>query len=325
MGVLRRIVGIGFTFIFIFFLYITVKNRLVNISAFSFYPDASSLLYSIAGMILWLLIYEIAWEWLFRKVCALNTNIPWHITGKAFFKSLLARYTPGQVWQIVVRTESLTQYQIPRKQTIHSVLYEQLDFIVATVTYTLIFAPFFMMTSFAKVSMLPFVVVLPCVSIFVILWLFTPKKFVFLLNTFFSKISGKEKLELLEIKSSILQWQVGFFLFFIVVCLQGLILYPLIQSLIPDNTHLTFTQWIVLMSAYPIARMIGQFAIIFPGGMGVREGVYIVLLSTFIDSSTSSIVAVWARLLQIFSEILMFIVFSLIHLIKGPLNNKKRN
>jgi hypothetical protein len=276
------------------------------------------------GMLIWLMVYEIAWEWLLRKVCVPGVKILWSLTGKAFFKSLLARYTPGQVWQIVVRVESLAKYHIPRKETMRSVLYEQLDFIIATIAYALIFSPFFLANVFGKISALSLLIIFPCAITLISFWLFAPQKFIALANTIFSKIFGKEKLEPLKMRGSILQWQFGFFLFFIVVCLQGIILYPIIYSLTLSDLHLTSTQWIVLISAYPIARMLGQFAIIFPGGLGVREGAYILLLGTLIDSNISAVIAVWARLLQVLSEIIMFTVFSINDLLKNSADDKKR-
>jgi hypothetical protein len=137
-----------------------------------------------------------------------------------------------------------------------------------------------------------------------------------IINSVFSKVTRKKFFEPLKIRGTPRQWQIGFLLFFILVLLQGFILYPIIQSILPLHVNLTLTQWIVVIGSYPIARMIGQFAIVFPGGLGVREGVYILLLITMIDSNISSVIAIWARLLQIFSEILMFVVFSSKNLIK---------
>ena len=325
MTILRRIIGLCLTLIFMFFLYSTAKNVLTDVSAFSLYPKTPAFFYSMTGMLIWLTIYEIAWEWLLRKVCIPGVKIQWSFTGKAFFKSLLARYTPGQVWQIVVRAESLAKHHIPRKETMRSVLYEQLDFIIATIAYTLIFSPFFIANLLGKISPLFFLIIFPCVITLVSFWLFAPQKIIAFVNTNFSKIFGRKKLEPLKIRGSILHWQFGFFLFFIVVCLQGMILYPIIYSLTPSDVHLTSTRWIVLISAYPIARMLGQFAIIFPGGIGVREGAYILLLGTLIDSNISSVIAVWARLLQILSEIIMFTLFSLNNLIKNSPDDKKRD
>lgn len=318
----RRLVGYCLTIVFILFVYSTITHKLTDATELSLYPDTISLLYSLIGMLTWVIIYEIAWEWLLRKVCIPGVKIRWSITGEAFFKSLLARYTPGQVWQVFVRAESLAKHQIPRKETIRSVLYEQLDFMIATIIYTLILSPFFIANSIVNIPPLVLLLIVTCAIIAVSFWLFAPQKLITIINLFFSKITGREELEPLKIRGTALHWQIGFLLFFIVVFLQGLILYPIIHCILPFHIRLTLTQWIVIIGSYPIARMLGQFAVVFPGGLGVREGAYILLLITLVDSNTSSVIAIWARLLQIFSEMIMFVVFSFKNLILSTTNAK---
>ncbi|MBD3308009.1 hypothetical protein GF339_16325 [candidate division KSB3 bacterium] len=309
MTLLRRIVGIGLILVFGVFLYTTITHKMADASTLALSPRAMPLLLSFIGMVLWVMMYELAWEWLLRKVCLPGASLAWTITGHAFFTSLLARYTPGQVWQMLVRVEALKEHHIPRQATLRSVLYEQLHFLGATLVYAFLLSPFFWTTLLGDIPLaLLFLVFLAAIG-GVSMWLFTPHHVMHVVNLVSATLTRKKFSAPLTMSGTRGQWHMSFGLFFVLVLLQSGVLYPLIRDLLPSTLSLTLTQWIVLLGAYPLARMIGQLAVIFPGGLGVREGVYVLLLLPLVEGQIGSVIAVWARLLQLGAELLMWLCF----------------
>jgi len=59
---------------------------------------------------------------------------------------------------------------------------------------------------------------------------------------------------------------------------------------------------IIIVGIYAISWLIGYYAIIFPGGLGISEGVQVYLLSKFFPLSISIIIALVWRLWVTLSE-----------------------
>ena len=70
--------------------------------------------------------------------------------------------------------------------------------------------------------------------------------------------------------------------------------------------------WIALCGAYPVARLIGQLGVAAPGGLGVREGAYVVLVLPIVGGPAGAAIAAWARLCAIVSELLAYAVATLL-------------
>jgi glycosyltransferase 2 family protein len=73
-----------------------------------------------------------------------------------------------------------------------------------------------------------------------------------------------------------------------------------------DEHTLGLWGWIALCGAYPVARLIGQLGVAAPGGLGVREGAYVVLVLPLVGGPVGAAIAAWARLCSIVSELLIY-------------------
>lgn len=312
---LRRATGLFFIFVFFYFVYraFILNINQVNIKVFS--PDIYTLMFALSAYLFWLCLFELSWEWLLRKICIDDLKLSWTKTSLAFIKSVLSRYIPGKVWYLATRSEILVKQGISRQNVLRSVLYEQAHFFFATVTFTLILLPIFLSSLGNQVRpalvYVLTILIITCVAI----WLFYPERLFTLSNKILAAFLPESLRMPLFLKGHLLQWQFAFALFFAVVVVQALTTYPIIKSVLSDSSILKPLDWIMVMGAYPVARLIGQLGVVSPGGIGVREGAYVMLILPVLDGGTGSIIAVWMRLVSIVSEALMFAIFFVLNLL----------
>ncbi|MFC1809042.1 lysylphosphatidylglycerol synthase domain-containing protein [Candidatus Omnitrophota bacterium] len=305
MALLRKTLGCALIICFIFFIYKTLYAYFGKLTQFSLHPDFLALLFSFIAMLFWLLLYQYSWETVLRKTCVKDHCIHWVFTSFAFYKSLLARYTPGKVWQFVVRVEALVPYGLARKDSIRSVIYEQLHSIGATVVLALCIIPLCWNKVVVGGNILFLSLFYICALLLIVMWCFFPNIFMKRINEIVSKIFRNEDYELLKIQDDRKSWYISFILFFILAICQGLVLYPIVQNIVGDPGP-TYIQWILILGAYPVARMIGQVSMLFPGGLGMREGAFVLLTFSVLGLETATVIAIWARLLQLSAELVMF-------------------
>ncbi len=112
------------------------------------------------------------------------------------------------------------------------------------------------------------------------------------------------------------EWQSGMmanivllFVYLFSWILKGFSFYLMVRSFVyTDNV------WYVI-SVFPLSWMIGFFAIIVPGGIGVREGIMSVALSRILEESLSIGISLFSRLwimiIEILSLIISFIIWGI--------------
>lgn len=308
-SLLRRTIGFFFVFVFIYFIYSAFILNVNQIDVSSFLPDLYTVMFALLAYLFWLCLFELSWEWLLRKICSDKLGVSWAKTALAFFKSVLSKYIPGKVWYLATRSEMLVKQGVPRPDVLRSVLYEQAHFFFATAAFTLMLFPVFLSSFGSQVKpVLVYAVVILIIASMAI-WLFWPERLFTVLNKTLATFLPESLRMPLLLKGHLLQWQFAFILFFILVVVQGLTTYPIIKSVLSGSNFLEPVDWIMIMGAYPVARLIGQLGVVSPGGIGVREGAYVILVLPVLDAGTGSIIAVWMRLISIVSEVLMFAMF----------------
>jgi hypothetical protein len=274
----------------------------------------SALITGLVGFTLWLVLFHFSWEWIFRKICSPGSNIVWTQTGFAFFRSLLARYIPGgKMWYLAARTESLSRLGVPRSDAARSVLYEQIHYTGATAIGAALLLPFFLTLTPVEQLHLPALLIgLGVALVGVALWLFWPDQLFDRVNRTFSKLFPKRRVQPLILKGHLHHWRAAFGLFFLLMVCQGVILYPIVRSVIPPTVNLSLSKWALVLGAYPIARLAGQLSVLSPGGIGVREGAYLLMALPILGSDVTSVVVIWARVLSVVSEVAIFLVFGVL-------------
>ena len=102
--------------------------------------------------------------------------------------------------------------------------------------------------------------------------------------------------------------------------LQALSSLPLVLELMPDAG---FKALLSACLAYPSARFIGQVVSLAPGGLGVREGVFVGMVTTILPMPGALQLALWLRLVAVVTELCFLAAAASLYYSKRP-NQRRR-
>ncbi|MBE3067082.1 MAG: flippase-like domain-containing protein, partial [Chloroflexi bacterium] len=176
-----------------------------------------------------------------------------------WFKSLLARYVPGNVLMVLGRVMMIEPYGVPKRVSLTSVAYEQ-ALLVATATTVIATALPFWPKLQASSSFIWLVLIVPPLAIIVL-----HPKFLDLIGNWVLRKLGRETIEdFLPFKDII--WI--FFLYASLWVVAGLGLFAMASAV----TSMEFTDLPIVIASAPLAWLISVLFFISPSGLGVREG-----------------------------------------------------
>lgn len=208
-----------------------------------------------------------------------------------WFKSLLARYVPGNVLMVLGRVMMIEPYGVPKRVSLTSVAYEQ-ALLVATATTVIATALPFWPKLQASSSFIWLVLIVPPLAIIVL-----HPKFLDLIGNWVLRKLGRETIEdFLPFKDII--WI--FFLYASLWVVAGLGLFAMASAV----TSMEFTDLPIVIASAPLAWLISVLFFISPSGLGVREGVYAYTLDfAFENAGVASAFAILIRFWQTLLEV----------------------
>ena len=221
---------------------------------------------------------------------------------RVFFFSFVSRYLPaGNVLQLSGRVELLKREGGRRMFGIQSLYYEQLYFIGAAGLWAwlvLIARPVPWVPAWLTGLSLPGV----GIGLLLCLLMLTAPDAVLrvggkVLPSFSARLSGIVIPPLSLIRRVELLAR-----FLIVNVAQGGAAYFVLWSIYPKILSIPGL-FLVTAAAYPLSRVAGQLAVLVPGGIGVREGVFAVLLGPFLPVQAIILSAAIIRLVSVLMEL----------------------
>ena len=203
----------------------------------------------------------------------------------------IGKYAPGKVWFTLGRMSMAKQDGIPESKTMVSVLIE--------IGFALL----------AAVALLGFAVLLIPRSVVprsvYLLFLLAPVTLVCIYPPVLNRIL---RFFLLRLKRPVFELRMSYWqilrtvgVYFIDWTLQGTACFILISSFYP----LPLARLPVLIGGYAMSWMLGFLVLIAPAGLGVREGVYTVILQTVVPAPIAIISALVTRVWMAISELVM--------------------
>jgi len=220
----------------------------------------------------------------------------------AFFTSLVARYVPGNIWSYLSKINSHKKLGIRRGKTIYFSMVEVFIYITSGIVLSLVSIAFWP-DKRILFSQSPGVILIGALLLLVIVlspWLW---------RIFFSYIVPKKELNFAE-KFDFKKLLRLFYIYLLIWVLFGSSLYFIIYPAV----GLSLPNYILAISISTIAVLIGFLSFVTPSGLGVREGVMAYLLRGLLGTGTSSVFAIIARLINILSEILIFLFIWVLNL-----------
>lgn len=256
-------------------------------------------------LLLFYLAFSSTWQRILRMISAYPRQCTRISLHRAFFTAFLARYLPGgNVMTVGGRVELHKRLGGSRSLGLESVYYEQLYLTVGAVTLGLLAAPTLpwgLLPAWvaAQASLL-----IAGVAIGTALIALGPELAVRLVV----RLLGKPSLKKLGTQ---LEWQHKLELvvrFLVINVLQGLAGYVFLLAVFP-NVPMTGSALLQIVAAYPLARFLGQLVAFVPGGLGVREGAYVLLLEPLLPIQPIIVSAALIRLSSVLLELLVFAAF----------------
>jgi len=178
-----------------------------------------------------------------------------------WFKSLLARYVPGNVLMVMGRVMMIQPYGVPKRASLTSVAYEQALLAASAAAAIAVALPFWEeLQNFSQIIWL--VLIVPPIAIVCL----HPAILGRLGNAVFRKLGRETIDEFLPFSDIILIF--CYYCFFWVVA--GLGLFAMVNTV----THLEASGLPIVIASTPLAWLTSVLFFISPSGLGVREGVY---------------------------------------------------
>lgn len=218
----------------------------------------------------------------------------------AWGKSLLARYVPGGVVFVVTRVLLSEREGVPRRVTVTAIAYETaLQFASASVlaAWVLFAHPG------RSGAVLCWFAVAACVGTLLCLH---PKVFGFLINRALRTMGRENVPALLEVRQV-----AGMFLYYLATWgIMGAGMVCVTRAIVPVDPG----EWVVIASAQALAFCAAVLSLVFPGGLGIRDGAFAWGMRTALPGDSFAIgiaVALTARIGFVITECIYVAVVTL--------------
>lgn len=274
-------------FSLLFILIFLFKNNQLKIPEIT---NPSYLLFSFLLLFLGFIFDILVWYWLVKKEIP---KFSFSIALVSYGLNILTKYIPGKLWVIVGKaayisnSSNINLIRATSISFLHQIIVVCCGFFIGSFSLLLLFsktAAFYMMG--ASFLGLLIIFLYPKIITNTLLFLFSK-----ILKKEYDTILFSQKILLFALISSILcwiSWGMGFYFFAISIS--------------------DITSYIIFSAIFPFATVAGILAIFFPGGLGAREGVLILLIKKCgIDSILAYSIATFSRLWFLIGELLIFI------------------
>lgn len=276
--VLKNIVSLFLILAIFFFLGRQLYYSYNEISNFEFSINWPLAVFSLVFAIAFFLLMGYAW-----KLClgVFGSNISKFRGTHYWCKSQLGKYLPGTVWYMIGRMKMLEKHNVPKQDSVASMILE----VIFLADASLVLALAFLNNQLGKVMNLYLALILMLLGLIV----FYPP----LLNFIFAKLKHIN----VRFKRNY-AYMLSLFSFYILVCFIASIGFYLFSRAIYPGLNLIY-----VIGSFMLAYFLGLVIVFAPGGLGVREGVLSFMLSSVMPLPIAIIIAFAARIWWTLAEL----------------------
>jgi uncharacterized membrane protein YbhN (UPF0104 family) len=235
------------------------------------------------------------WGWVLRHT---GSSVSYLKLFKVWFFSNLGRYLPGKVWQFLGMVYMLEKRGVPTRNSFSTAILAQSFSVISGLLIAFLFLGVNLYSQFFSKNPL-LIVVMGLFGIFVLVIIFYPKLLARIIN-FGVGILKRDKISLdigtKDVIIYILAYSVSWLLF-------GLAFLIFIKAM----AEASFGMYPSLTGAFAFAFNIGFLALFVPGGIGVREGILVLLLSSLFPVPIATLIALLARIWATVAELICFL------------------
>lgn len=282
-----------------YFLARTIHNDWSEITEYPWNFELPWLLLSIVFFSITYIGHAAGWVILLRLF---KQTVPVLPAAYVWFKSLLARYVPGNVLMIIGRIVMIKPYGVPRRISLTSIVYEQALLVVSAAIVLSLALPFWSdLREFSNAIWL--VLLIPPLAVTML----HPSVMGRVGNYALVKMGREPIEEFLPLRT--LLWLIIYYCCIWVA--TGTALFAMARAV---TDQISITDLPITIASVPLAWLVSVMFFIFPSGLGVREGIYAYTLRFAFDSEgVASAFAILARFWQTLIEIcFVFITMGII-------------
>jgi glycosyltransferase 2 family protein len=265
----------------IFFLIRVLYRNWLQVKSFDFSFDWSSLVLSFLILLVYLVLRVYIWKVMLHKM---KVSLAFRTCLKISFLSTMGKYLPGKVWLVLGKVYLAGKEGIPKPVALASAVLEVMLELTASIAFFLVF-----------LSVRPGLTALSSNLIFVLIGAVVGG-LIMLHPALFYAITN---MVLRWMKKDSIQAAIGytgmihlFSGYVLLVLVQGIAFYFFINAIcfLPLNTLFG------LSASVAAAGALGTLSFFAPSGLGVREGVLAVLLTTYVVSPVAVLISLLARI-----------------------------
>ena len=273
--------------------------KLVSANAYKALPSITNINYVFLFIgILCFITYFFLRTYLWKYILAdKGKHISFKKNALYWSTSELKRYVPGNIWSFLARTSSLEKEKLSKRE-----VFSFLTFEAGMVALSSFVVSFFYVVEVLKTQDLQFLFEMFFVFI-VLVFIFSTKIYSLLFKN--ARLRSIFNFVLLENSSfrNLKLLGLGILTFFML----GLGNYFSVISLY----YLDLRSILALISLFTFSYFIGYISLITPMGLGVREGVMTIGLSSYIISASAAVASIFSRIVFIASELIFLTILVL--------------
>jgi uncharacterized membrane protein YbhN (UPF0104 family) len=205
--------------------------------------------------------------------------------------ALLGKYLPGKVWAIFGRIYLAKEIGIAERHSALSVVIETAYLLISALALfviSLFFYPSLLAKTYLLLILIPITIIMLVPSIF---------------NRVVNFLLARIKQAPVDFRVGLKQALVLFLLYLSAWIVAGIGLYSLIISFYPLGWKALF----IFPGAFSLSWIIGFIVIFAPGGLGVREGLFALLIAPIVPEALNIVISLISRIWITISEILIFL------------------
>jgi glycosyltransferase 2 family protein len=283
----RKVIGFIVGVIVIIFLVTILSKQWSQIQQYEWTFHLGWLFLSILFLTISTLIVTLSSLTVFREF---KESISFLKIFNIFNISAPIRYIPGNVWYVAGRMEMFKKHKVSRLTSTVGLFLEIGIGLIAASTLFL----FAILLGYDLVNISSTWIILIIVTMVISMH---PKLFNPIINKLY-KLVKKQEINLTWNYESTLEIYIILLSHWI---LQGLAFFFLVKSIYITND----TILIPLIGIYSIAWVLSFLTFISPGGLGIKEGIMVLFLQSFMPLDVSIIISLFSRIVTIFHELLM--------------------
>jgi uncharacterized membrane protein YbhN (UPF0104 family) len=230
------------------------------------------------------------------RILLADLGSPLHLApaGGIFFVGQLGKYVPGAVWSIVAQAEIGARLHIPRRR---SAVVAFVSVAIAAICGLIVGVPALplLITRDDSTATTGWVVLLAMPLLAVVLW---PRLLNWAIATVL-RVLRREPLERQLSGRAVLSATVLFIAAW--VC-SGL--HVLVLARATSTDYETSQLLLATVSGFALASSLAMFSVVLPAGVGVREGVLVLILAPVTSTSAATAVVVISRFLTVAADVL---------------------